>query len=64
MKHHTNLRPTDKVTAATAGAALGYVAAWLLESLTVLVVTDPVQAAFAIIGAFVLGWLVPEKHPV
>lgn len=52
-----DLRPDRGVTAATAGAALGAVVAWVLGPDVVGLANVPSEP-LTILGAFVVGWLV------
>ena len=55
----TDKRPTRKVLAATAGAALGEITAWVLTSL--LGLPDVPAPALSVVGAFTLGYLIREQ---
>ena len=56
------LAPTRKVGAGALGGALATVAVWLMAEIGDADVSAGVEGALAVIGGFILSYLVPERE--
>lgn len=54
--------PTDKVTAATLGAALGMILVWVLEITLGIDIPTLIEAAIAVVTTFGAGYLKTENR--